>query len=170
MNAPKRSPARTSLLATAGSRVLRTRWLVRAPIGLYKARLGFLFGSRTLMLEHIGRASGQRRYVVLEVFGHPEPAIYLVVSGFGSQAQWYRNLEVNSKARVWIRGRRAVAARAERLSDAEADAALQAYIVQHPKAWANLKTIIETTIGHPIEAGSDLLVIALHLEGAAQAR
>ena len=170
MSAPKSSPAPSSRLSTIGGRILRTRWLVRAPIQLYKARLGFLFGARTLMLEHVGRTSGQRRYVVLEVFGHPEPDVYLVVSGFGSQAQWYRNLEINSTARIWIRGRRAVPARAEPLSAAEADAALEAYIAQHPKAWANLKAVIETTVGHPIERGSDLLVIALHLEGAADAR
>ncbi|HTM84573.1 MAG TPA: nitroreductase family deazaflavin-dependent oxidoreductase, partial [Mycobacterium sp.] len=39
---------------------------MRAPIWLYRARLGALLGSRLLMLEHRGRTSGARRYVVLE--------------------------------------------------------------------------------------------------------
>lgn len=43
------------------------RWFVRAPIWLFRARLGFLLGSRLLMLEHLGRKSGGRRHVVLEV-------------------------------------------------------------------------------------------------------
>ncbi|MGH7735078.1 MAG: nitroreductase family deazaflavin-dependent oxidoreductase, partial [Gemmatimonadales bacterium] len=38
-------------LAAWAAGLLRVRWLVRAPIGLYRARLGFLFGSRLLMLE-----------------------------------------------------------------------------------------------------------------------
>jgi hypothetical protein len=59
--------------------------LVRAPVGLYRARLGFLLGSRLLMLEHTGRKSGARRYVVLEVVGHPRPRTYVVASGFGGR-------------------------------------------------------------------------------------
>jgi hypothetical protein len=37
--------------AALAARLLRVRWVVRAPIGLYQARLGFLFGSRLLMLD-----------------------------------------------------------------------------------------------------------------------
>jgi len=158
------SPPSRSRLATAGARVLRTRWLMRAPIRVYKARLGFLFGSRMLMLEHIGRNSGARRYVVLEVFGHPAPDIYLVVSGFGTQAQWYRNLQANPSARVWVRGRRALPATAELLSDPDADAALDAYVARHAKAWEKLKSVVENTLGRTIERGSDIPVIALRLD------
>lgn len=60
-----------------------------APIWLYRARLGFVLGSRTLMLEHVGRKSGAKRYVVLEVVGHPAPDTYVVASGFGEHAQWF---------------------------------------------------------------------------------
>ncbi|MET8156751.1 hypothetical protein ABZT47_10295 [Sphaerisporangium sp. NPDC005289] len=45
-------------MTAIGARVLRTRRLVRAPIWLYRAGLGILFGSRLLMLEHIGRTTG----------------------------------------------------------------------------------------------------------------
>lgn len=158
------SPPPPSRLAAAGTRVLRTRWLMRAPIHLYKVRLGFLFGSRILMLEHIGRTSGARRYVVLEVLGHPAPDVYLVVSAFGAQAQWYRNLQANPSARVWVRGRRALPAKAQRLSDRDADAALDAYIARHAKAWEKLKAVIENTLGRTIERGSDMPVIELRLE------
>jgi hypothetical protein len=47
----------TALAAWAAG-LLRVRWVVRVPVGLYRARLGFLFGSRLLMLEHTGRKSG----------------------------------------------------------------------------------------------------------------
>ena len=77
---------------------------MRAPIWLYRAGLGFVFGSRVLMLEHIGRKSGARRYVVLEVVGHPAPEIYIVASGFGEHAQWFRNLMAHPRVRVSAAG------------------------------------------------------------------
>lgn len=42
----------------AAAALLRVRWFVRAPIWLFRARLGGLFGSRLLMLEHVGRSPG----------------------------------------------------------------------------------------------------------------
>ena len=60
------SKART-LTTRLATRMLRTRWFVRAPIWLFRVRLGFLFGHRLLMLEHVGRKSGLARYVALEV-------------------------------------------------------------------------------------------------------
>lgn len=75
-----------------GARILRSRGLMRAPIWMYKARAGAMFGSRLLMLEHIGRKSGARRYVVLEVVDHPSSNTYVVASGFGTKAQWFRNI------------------------------------------------------------------------------
>ncbi len=48
------------------------RWLLRAPVWLYRLRLGGLLGDRFLMLTHIGRNSGQPHQSVLEVVGHDE--------------------------------------------------------------------------------------------------
>ena len=80
-------PARTASPGPAAwaARLLRVRRIVRAPIWLYRARLGFVFGSRLLMLEHTGRKTGIRRYVILEAVGHPDPAAYIVAAGFGSR-------------------------------------------------------------------------------------
>ncbi|HEX4015190.1 MAG TPA: nitroreductase family deazaflavin-dependent oxidoreductase [Frankiaceae bacterium] len=166
----KVSPAPLSTrLGSAGGRVLRTRWLMRAPIRVYKSGLGFLFGSRLLMLEHIGRSSGARRYVVLEVFGHPAPDVYLIVSGFGANAQWYRNLQADPAARVWVGRRRSVRARAERLSGPAADQALDAYVALHGKAWDRFKPVVEDTLGQAVERGSDLPILALSLTATAGA-
>lgn len=86
---------------------------MRAPIWLFRARLGFLMGSRLLMLEHIGRRSGQRRYVVLEVVDRPGPGRYVVASGFGERSQWFRNIQAKPSVRVFIgrHGPRAATAR-----------------------------------------------------------
>lgn len=151
-------------IARLGGRILRTRWLVRAPIGLYRARLGALLGSRMLMLEHTGRTSGATRYVVLEVFGHPDPSTYLIVSGFGERAQWYRNLKADPRVRVWVGSRRPAPALAERLDDAAADAALDDYTRRYAKGWAKLRPVVEDTLGRPLERGRDIPIVALHLQ------
>ncbi|WP_292652137.1 nitroreductase family deazaflavin-dependent oxidoreductase, partial [Nocardioides sp.] len=84
------------------SRLLQTRAVVRAPIWLYRHRAGWLLGSRMLMLEHIGRRSGVPRYVCLEVVERPSEHEIVVVSGFGTEAQWYRNLQAEPACRVSI--------------------------------------------------------------------
>jgi deazaflavin-dependent oxidoreductase (nitroreductase family) len=120
---------------------------VRAPIWLYRARLGILFGSRMLLLEHIGRRSGARRYVVLEVVDRPAPDTYIVASGFGTRAQWFRNVLANPQVRVAVGGHRAVHAEARVLSPAEADTTLGAYRARHPRTWATFNGVIEATLG-----------------------
>ncbi len=47
-----------------------SRALFRAPIYLYRLGLGWLFGKRILLLNHIGRVSGKQRQVILEVVEH----------------------------------------------------------------------------------------------------
>ena len=158
-------PKSTSdVVASAGARLLRSRRLMRAPIRLYKARLGFLFGSRMLMLEHIGRKSGVPRYVVLEVIDHASPGTYVVASGFGTRAQWYRNIKANTRIRVFTGGRGSRPATARILTQAEADNALQSYIRRHPRAWSNLKSVIENTLGTSIDDHDTALpMVALDL-------
>jgi deazaflavin-dependent oxidoreductase (nitroreductase family) len=141
---------------------LRVRWLVRAPIWLYRARLGAVFGGRLLMLEHRGRNSGRRRYVVLEIVDNPAPGTYVVVSGFGRRAQWYCNVEADARVRVYLGSRRPVAARACPLGPDEAAEALRHYADAHPRAWASLRPVLEQTLGARIEeSGTELPVVAL---------
>ncbi|MGW5518935.1 nitroreductase family deazaflavin-dependent oxidoreductase [Nocardia africana] len=137
--------------AGLGARALHTRALVRAPIGLYRAGLGFVFGQRLLMMEHIGRTSGAKRHVVLEVVDRPGPREYVIVSGFGTRAQWYRNIQADSKVRLWVGTRRAVPATATPMTEAESAAALAHYIHEHPKAWRNLRAVIERATGAPVD-------------------
>ncbi|MGH3781602.1 MAG: nitroreductase family deazaflavin-dependent oxidoreductase [Pseudonocardiaceae bacterium] len=157
-------------IAKGGARLLRSRRLVRAPIWLYRARLGFLFGSRLLMLEHIGRQSGARRYVILEVVDHPTPDTYVIASGFGTRAQWFRNVQANPHVRVFVAGHAPAHATARLLTPAEADMALDAYVTRHPRAWGIFKPVIESTLGTLIgDRDTELPMIELHLLASAPA-
>jgi deazaflavin-dependent oxidoreductase (nitroreductase family) len=158
-------PALTSSRAPAlAARLLRTRWIVRAPVWLYRARLGFVFGSRLLMLEHTGRKTGTRRHVVLEAVDHPDPHTYIVAAGFGDRAQWLRNVRASPRVRVYAGSRRPAPALARPLTTEETAAALTAYARRHPRAWAALKPVFEATLGAPIDSdGTSLPVIALDL-------
>lgn len=150
------------LLVRAGVGLLRVRLVVRAPIWLYRVRLGVTFGGRLLMLEHLGRRSGRRRYVVLEVVDRPWPDTYLVISGFGRLSQWYRNIEADPHVRVYLRSRRPVAAEACPLGPEQAAAALRRYAGSHPRAWVLLRAVLEQTLGARIEeSATELAMVAL---------
>jgi deazaflavin-dependent oxidoreductase (nitroreductase family) len=161
------SPPVVRAAATGAARLLRVRWLVRAPIWAYRVRLGAVFGSRLVMLEHTGRTSGRRRFVVLEVVGHPAPGTYLVVSGFGGRAQWFRNIQANRRVRLYAASHRPAPAVARILSRDQAEAALAAYAAARPRAWATLKPAPERTLGAEV---GDLPMVALDLAPAAAAQ
>ncbi len=138
---------------------------MRAPIWLYRARLGFLFGSRLLMLEHIGRTSGERRYVVLEVIARPAPGSYIVASGFGARAQWFRNVHANPQVRLYLGSRRPAPAIGRTLTGEQSTSALTAYANAHPRAWRTLKPVLETTLGEQIdEQKTKLPLVAFDLD------
>ncbi len=157
-----RSRSADDRTARIGGRLLRTRWLVRAPIWLFRLRLGFVFGSRLLLLEHVGRVSGRRRYVVLEVIDRSETGV-VVASGFGARAQWYRNLRARpDDGWVTVGGRRRRPVRARLLSGPEIDAVLQRYTAAHPGAWARLRPVLEQTLGvAPTGSDQRLPLVAL---------
>jgi deazaflavin-dependent oxidoreductase (nitroreductase family) len=70
--------------------------MFRMPTYLYRLRLGWLLGHRILLLGHVGRVSGQPRQTVLEILEHdPAQDSYVVASGWGPTAQWYRNVVAN---------------------------------------------------------------------------
>lgn len=140
----------SSLPAKAAARLLRSRRLMRTPIWIYKARAGALFGSRILMLEHVGRKSGTPRYAVLEVTDHPSPDTYVVASGFGRKAQWFRNIQANPRVRVYAGSHAPRPATARVLDQDEADRTLAAYRNRHPKAWERMRPVLEDTLGAPI--------------------
>jgi len=140
--------------------LLSARWLVRAPVWAYRARFGALFGSRLIMLEHTGRTSGLRRFVVLEVVGHPAHDTYLVVSGFGARAQWFRNVQANPQVRLYTGSRRPVPAKARILTGSQTRVALDAYAAARPRTWGALRPVLQQTLGADL---TDLPMVALDL-------
>ncbi|MGW5455768.1 nitroreductase family deazaflavin-dependent oxidoreductase [Nocardia sp. NPDC003979] len=152
--------ALSDTVARLGGRALQTRWFVRAPITVYRIGLGFLFGTRLLMLEHLGRRTGARRYVVLEVVARPAPGEYVIVSGFGDRAQWYRNIQAHANVRVWCGLHSAVPATAVPMTAAESADALNRYIDTHPGAWKNLRAAIERATGATVDA---LPMVRVHM-------
>ncbi len=138
-------------MPSIGAKLLRTRWLVRAPIWVFRARLGFLFGGRLLMLEHLGRTSGQVRYVVLETVDRPDADTVVIASGFGKTAQWYRNLLAEPHCRVSVGWRHRAPAVARMLGIEETAAVLAGYRVRHPKAYQELSGVIQEATGQGID-------------------
>jgi deazaflavin-dependent oxidoreductase (nitroreductase family) len=74
----------------------------KAPVWLYRWRLGWLLGHRFLLLEHEGRRSGRRYETVLEVVKWGPMGEFVVMSGWGPEADWYRNVTTGGDIRVTV--------------------------------------------------------------------
>jgi len=88
---PKLVGKSAALVDVLTVRALGCRRLMRAPILLYRSGFGFLFGLRMLLVEHVGRRSGLRRFAVLEVLQRPSREVYVVSSGFGTGRRGVRD-------------------------------------------------------------------------------
>jgi deazaflavin-dependent oxidoreductase (nitroreductase family) len=103
------------------------RRLLQAPAYLYRWRLGWLFGHRFLLLVHVGRRSGTRHCTVLEVVEYrPERPEAVVISAFGSSADWLRNIEATPHPVVVLGSQRFTAVH-RRLEASEAERVLADY-------------------------------------------
>ena len=100
------------------------------------------------VLGHTGRKSGRPRQTVVEVVRHDPPSgAYWIASGWGEKSDWYRNVRHNPDVTVTC-GRQRMAARAERLSPAEAEAELRRYAERYPAAARSLAKLF---FGRPME-------------------
>ncbi|MEO8094728.1 MAG: nitroreductase family deazaflavin-dependent oxidoreductase [Pseudolysinimonas sp.] len=126
--------------------LLKNRTLMRLPVPLYRAGFGFLFGKRLVMIEHLGRSSGEQRFAVVECVDHRGPLVR-VASGLGAHTQWYRNIAANGVAFISIGRLRRVPAEARLLSREESDAALREYGAAHPAAWKHLEAAMSYAAG-----------------------
>ncbi|WP_304451127.1 nitroreductase family deazaflavin-dependent oxidoreductase [Nocardiopsis sp. YSL2] len=114
------------------------RLLFRAPIHLYRMRLGWLFGGRFLLLNHTGRVSGKRRQVVIEAVEHDRSdGSYVVCSGFGRKAAWYQNLLATPETSIRV-GVRTIPVTAHPLGTEEGGDFMARYAPRHPRAARNL--------------------------------
>lgn len=130
-----------------------SRIMWRLPIYLYKAHLGWLLGDRFLLLNHIGRISGEKRQAVLEIVRFDKNKnIYYVASGFGEKSDWYRNLQNNPEAIIQV-GRQTMHVHARCLSQDEAEAEFLDYGRRHPTAIKNLAGML----GYQLNGSEDSL-------------
>lgn len=148
------------MTATVGAVLLRTRWFVRTPIPLYRAGLGWLFGSRILLLQHRGRHTGAARYVALECIMRPSPLTVYVASGFGLSSQWYRNLQADPQVRVSIGRIRSRPAVASLLTKHESEHELACYAERHG---AELRHLVQTIAHAQADHRVDLRLVRLEL-------
>ncbi|MHB1064997.1 MAG: nitroreductase family deazaflavin-dependent oxidoreductase [Georgenia sp.] len=107
------------------------RWLARAPIVVFRAGAGRIFGGVLVMVEHTGRTSGLPRYVVLEVLMR-EPHAVVVAAGYGPGSQWLRNVTAQPRVRLWCGRTSGAAGSAAVLTPERARDLLQRYRREHP--------------------------------------
>ncbi len=112
------------------------RWFFRAPIVLYRWRMGWLLGKRFVLLHHVGRTSGLPRQAVVEVVRRDADSV-IICSGFGEKSQWYRNVIAHPDISITL-GRLTYPVRAVRLDADDAVAEMLDYARRHPKSAARL--------------------------------
>lgn len=119
------------------------RLALRAPIWLYRARLGRLLGHRFVYIAHRGRRTGARREVVVEAVGYDahDPSV-TVVAAWGKNPDWYRNLRAAPAIEVRVGGRHWPSPHHEELTGDEVRTTLHAYQRAHPGAWRRLAPLL----------------------------
>ncbi|MGQ4383464.1 nitroreductase family deazaflavin-dependent oxidoreductase [Streptomyces sp. SAS_270] len=123
---------------TSGRPQLPVGWrrlLARLPVFLFRCGLGWVFGKRLLLLHHTGRVTGLHRRVVLEVVEYehePTGGHWVVASGFGPRAAWYRNLHADPKTVIEV-GNRHHAVTAHFLTPDDGAEIMGRYARQHPR-------------------------------------
>lgn len=112
------------------------RFLFRLPVYLYRVGLGRVLGHRFLLLVHRGRRSGLLRETVLKVVRYaPASRESVVLSGWGEEADWYRNI-LASLALVEIRtGGERYVPQQRFLAPEENEVVISEYANHHPRAF-----------------------------------
>lgn len=84
------------------------RFAYRIPVYFYRIGLGWLFGSRFVLINHTGRKSGKPYQAVVEIVERDKPTGSItIVAAYGSQTQWYQNLRALPKTMIQC-GRRKI--------------------------------------------------------------
>jgi deazaflavin-dependent oxidoreductase (nitroreductase family) len=116
--------------------------LWRLPIWFYRLKLGWIMGHRALLLNHVGRVSGKSRQAVLEVVHFDrENDTHYVASGFGTQADWFKNITKYPQVSIQVAGNQ-ILVQAEQLGLNDAEGIFREYHRSHPKALRGLAKLI----------------------------
>jgi deazaflavin-dependent oxidoreductase (nitroreductase family) len=137
----------------ASRRFLRS--ILRLPVYLYRAHLGFLLGHRFLLLRHRGRRSGRSYDTVLEVL-HYDPVSdeSIVMAAWGPSSGWMRNLEAGT-AELVCTGRHRYTPVHRRLEHAEAASVLAGYERRHRALAPVVRIVLSRFLGWPYDGTID---------------
>lgn len=136
-----------------------TRFLFRIPTHLYRLRLGWLFGSRLLLINHVGRVSGKPRQTILEV-AERDGDSYVVASGWGLTAAWYRNILHTPDVTIQV-GRRTIPVTAVPLDKEEGAKVFVRYGSRHRTA---AKYVLPRVLGFSVDGSdADFRAVGQHL-------
>jgi deazaflavin-dependent oxidoreductase (nitroreductase family) len=125
------------------------RLAFRLPIYLYRLHLGWLLGHRFLLLVHRGRETGLAHQTMLEVVLYDTSSREsVVVSAWGEEADWYRNLQKCPAIEIKT-GRESYEPLQRFLSSEEAYAALASYERRHHWAARMLGRLLGYPLGGP---------------------
>jgi deazaflavin-dependent oxidoreductase (nitroreductase family) len=114
--------------------------MLHLPVYLFRLHLGFLTGDRILLLTHIGRTSGRTYETPVEVVEHDQRVReYIVCSGTGPNADWYRNLMAHPAVKIQV-GNRRWRPTQRFLTQQEASLRFRRYEARHPRTAAGLLT------------------------------
>ena len=105
-------------------------------------------GNRFLLLNHVGRKTGQPRQAVLEIIGSfPSEDRYRVVSGFGKNSHWYQNLKQEPRVTIQV-GSKRIKVIAEQLDPSTAGETIVDYAKNNPGAIKTLSNLVGYEIEH----------------------
>ncbi len=127
------------------------RAVLKSPRYLFKWNLGFVMGDRFLLIHHVGRRSGTAYQTTVEVVDHDhDTGEYIVCSGTGPGADWYRNLQAAPAAQIQVANR--TWQPSQRFLDAhEASARFKRYEAAHPRTARRLLR----SMGHSYDGSDD---------------
>ncbi|KRQ28102.1 nitroreductase [Mycobacteroides sp. H001] len=117
------------------------RLLWRLPITLFRAHLGFLVSKRLMLVTHVGRSSGQPRQAALEVVELRDDGSIITASGFGTAADWYKNIRKTPEVTIQV-GNRVHGARATTLSTEEGGDIMANYAIKRPRLAKRLSRVM----------------------------
>lgn len=127
------------------------RMAFRAPVWLYRLRMGWLLGHRFLLLTHTGRKSGLPHQTVLEIVRYDNTSgICIVASGWGRRSDWFQNIIADPKITIQVQNKRSEAI-AELLSPQVGAQELLDYSRLHPAAFRELAKFM----GYRLEGTED---------------
>jgi deazaflavin-dependent oxidoreductase (nitroreductase family) len=112
--------------------LMRLVW--RAPVWLYRLRLGWILGNRFIAVNHIGRKTGLPRQAVVEAVKYDRKSrTYYAASGYGPKSDWYQNVLAHPDVTIEARGK-TIPVRAAPLPPEECGQLLVDYSHRYPIA------------------------------------